>query len=154
MWFCICNVGMTVLAISDVSQCLRQAGIQPTPQRVAIARTLLLAPVHLRADTVWQLARQHYPKLSRATVYNTLQLLVDKGLLRALRLDAEHTVYDSRTDAHSHIYHEDTGHLEDLPGTALPWPQMPALAPHLELMGVDMILRVRCRAGVAPVPAP
>lgn len=129
----------------DVATQLRDAGIHPTRQRVAIAQVLLQAPVHLTADDILATARRYLPSLSRATVYNTLPLLVEKGLLRALRLDPERTVYDSRTDAHFHIYHEDTGMLQDLPSDMLPWPALPAIAPELETVGVDLIVRVRQR---------
>lgn len=124
---------------------LRDADIQPTRQRVAIAQVLLQAPVHLTADEILAAARAYLHSLSRATVYNTLPLFVEKGLLRALRLDQERTVYDSRTDAHSHIYHEDTGLLEDIPSEMLPWPQLPAIASDLELVSLDLIVRVRQR---------
>ena len=124
---------------------LRDAGIQPTSQRMAIAQVLLQAPVHLTADAILAAARHYLPSLSRATVYNTLPLFVDKGLLRALRLDVERTVYDSRTDAHSHIFHEDTGILEDLAADLPPELQIPAISPDLELVGVDLIVRVRQR---------
>ena len=124
---------------------LRAAAIQPTRQRLAIAQVLLHAPVHMNAEEVLQAARVLLPHLSRATVYNTLPLFVAKGLLRALRIDPECTVYDSRTDAHSHIYHEDTGVVEDLPAQQLPWHACPPIAAHLELVGMDVIVRVRQR---------
>lgn len=122
---------------------LRGAGIQPTRQRLAIAQVLLQTPVHMAADDVLVSARTIFPSLSRATVYNTLPLLVEKGLLRALRLDPERTVYDSRTEAHSHIYHEDTGMVEDLPTEMLQWHALPQIASNLELVGMDLIVRVR-----------
>lgn len=135
---------------SDVALRLHAAGIQPTRQRLAIAQVLLQAPVHMTADDVLRCARAVFPRLSRATVYNTLPLLVDKGLLRALRLDAERTVYDSRTEAHSHLYHADTGLVEDLPNSLLQWPCLPALPAHLELLGLDLIVRVRQRTPELP----
>ena len=129
----------------DIELRLRDAGIQPTRQRLAIAQALLKAPVHLAADDILIAARAYLPSLSRATIYNTLPLFVEKGLLRALRLDPERTVYDSRTDAHSHIFHEDTGMVEDLPCETLQWPNIPSIAPNLELVGLDLIVRVRQR---------
>lgn len=124
---------------------LRDAGIQPTRQRLAIAHALLQAPIHLAADAILIAARTYFPSLSRATVYNTLPLFVKKGLLRALRVDPERTVYDSRTDTHSHLYHEDTGHVEDIPSEMLQWPSLPTLSNDLELVGLDLIVRVRQR---------
>ncbi|WP_312567391.1 transcriptional repressor [Comamonas sp.] len=137
---------------SSIETRLRNAGIQPTRQRVAIAQVLLHAPVHLAADDILLHARHHLPSLSRATVYNTLPLFVEKGLLRALRLDQERTVYDSRTDAHSHIYHEDTGMLEDIPSDMLQWPSVPKINADLELVGLDLIVRVRQRQRPAQNP--
>lgn len=130
---------------SDLVTRLRDAGIQPTRQRMAIAQVLLHNPVHMAADDILLSARHFLPSLSRATVYNTLPLFVEKGLLRALRLDPERTVYDSRTDTHSHIYHEDTGMLEDLPAEMLQWPSLPVISENLELVGLDLIVRVRQR---------
>lgn len=130
-------------AAADASRRLRMAGIQPTRQRIAIAQVMLLAPAHMTADEVLVAARIYLPNLSRATVYNTLPMLVQKGLLRALRMNADCTIYDSRTDVHSHIYHEDTGLLEDLPAHLLQWPSMPPIATGLELVGLDLIVRVR-----------
>lgn len=132
----------------DVEARLRDAGIQPTRQRMAIAQVLLQAPVHLAADDILASARCYLPSLSRATVYNTLPLFVEKGLLRALRLEQDRTVYDSRTDAHSHIYHEDTGVLEDLPAEMLQWPRIPVISPSLELVSLDLVIRVRQRQAV------
>lgn len=133
---------------SEVEERLRTAGIQPTRQRLAIAQVLLQAPMHLTAEDVLLAARNHLPSLSRATVYNTLPLFVEKGLLRALRLDSERTVYDSRTDAHFHTYHEDTGLLQDLPAEMLHWPSLPTIASDLEMVGIDLIVRVRQRAAM------
>ncbi|MEG0718722.1 MAG: transcriptional repressor [Comamonas sp.] len=135
----------TLATDSDLVTRLRDAGIQPTRQRMAIAQVLLHSPVHMAADDILLSARHFLPSLSRATVYNTLPLFVEKGLLRALRLDPERTVYDSRTDTHSHIYHEDTGMLEDLPAEMLQWPSLPVISENLELVGLDLIVRVRQR---------
>lgn len=129
----------------DVEALLRQAGIHPTQQRLAIAQVLLIQPVHCTADEILQQARSLLPGLSRATVYNSLPLFVEKGLLRALRLDAERTVYDSRTDVHSHLYHEDTGQLQDLPMQMLPHMPCPPMPADLELVSLDVIVRVRQR---------
>ena len=130
---------------NEMENRLRDAGIQPTRQRMAIAQALLQAPIHLAADDILIAARVYLPSLSRATVYNTLPLFVEKGLLRALRLSPERTVYDSRTDIHSHIFHEDTGHVEDLACDALQWANIPSMDPSLELLGLDLVVRVRQR---------
>lgn len=122
---------------------LRAAGILPTRQRLAIAQVLLQQPVHMCADEVLLAARKILPTLSRATVYNTLPVMVQGGLLRALRMDAERMIYDSRVEAHSHIYHEDTGMVQDLDASELSLPHIPSLPSDLEVVGYDLIVRVR-----------
>lgn len=123
---------------------LMAAGIQPTKQRLAVAQVLLQRPIHLTAEEVLAAARQHLPSISRATVYNTLQVLIDKGLIRALHLDAQRTVYDSRPEAHPHLYHEDTGILEDLPqDIQQSLAQSLQISPSLEILGMDLTVRVR-----------
>ena len=122
---------------------LRAAGILPTRQRLAIAQVLLQHPVHMCADEVLLAARKILPTLSRATVYNTLPVMVQGGLLRALRMDAERTIYDSRVEPHSHIFHEDTGMVQDLDATELALPHIPTLPPDLEVVGFDLVVRVR-----------
>lgn len=69
--------------------------------------------------------------------------MVQGGLLRALRMDAERMIYDSRVEAHSHIYHEDTGMVQDLDASELSLPHIPSLPSDLEVVGYDLIVRVR-----------
>jgi Fur family iron response transcriptional regulator len=94
---------------------LRQHGIQPSAQRVAIARYVLNTDEHPCADEVWTRVRETFPMVSRATVYNTLNLLVDKGLLRELVLTESRLVFDANTDRHHHFIDERTGKIYDLP---------------------------------------
>lgn len=133
---------------------LQSAGIQTTRQRIAIGQVLLRRPVHMTADDILVAARALLPTLARATVYNTLSVFVEKGLLRVLRLNPEHTVYDSRTEAHSHLYHEDTGQVQDCAFEGLPRSLMPHIPPHLEVVGVDLMVRVRPKACAIPSTAP
>ncbi|WP_370679196.1 Fur family transcriptional regulator [Comamonas sp. GB3 AK4-5] len=137
----------------QLAQRLQRAGLQPTRQRLAIARVLLRQPTHMHADQVLQAARTHYPALSRATVYSTLPLLVQHGLLRALPLGLEHQVYDSRTDAHPHLLVEETGEVMDLPPDCIRWDALPAMASGLEIAGIDLVVRVRRTTSATPAPA-
>jgi len=134
---------------AELAERLRQAGLQPTRQRLAMARVLLEAPVHMHAEQVLQAARQHYPSLSRATVYASLPLFAERGLLRALPLGLEHTVYDSSTEVHPHLLIEDSGEVLDLPPDCIRWDALPPLAPGLEVAAIDMVVRVR-RTTAAP----
>jgi Fe2+ or Zn2+ uptake regulation protein len=57
--------------------------------------------------------------LSRATVYNTLNLFVDKGILRQLVLAEGRVVFDPRLEPHHHFIDDESGAIEDVPWSAV-----------------------------------
>jgi Fur family transcriptional regulator, iron response regulator len=99
----------------NVVEILREKGIQPSAQRVAVADYVLLTDEHPSADTVWKRVSAGFPFISRATVYNTLHLFVEKGLLRELHLDPERVVFDSKLSTHHHFIDDETGGIHDIP---------------------------------------
>jgi Fur family iron response transcriptional regulator len=101
------------------AEALRQHGIQPSAQRVAVADYVLHTDEHPSADQVFGKVRRTFPMLSRATVYNTLNLFVEKGLLRELVLAEGRVVFDPKTDAHHHFIDEGTGRIHDIPWQAV-----------------------------------
>ena len=105
--------------MSDIIQVLRRHGIQATPQRIAVAEYVLAVRTHPSAAEVWEQVRRRCPTLSRATVYNTLNLFVDKGLLKTQVLKEGTVVFDPRVDAHHHFIDVDTGKIYDVPWQAL-----------------------------------
>lgn len=107
------------LKIVDVISTLEQHGIQPSAQRVAVAKYVLSTSEHPSADQVFAKVKGSLPVLSRATVYNTLHLFVEKGLLRELILAEGRVVFDPKTEAHHHFIDDDTGAIHDVPWDAL-----------------------------------
>jgi Fe2+ or Zn2+ uptake regulation protein len=100
---------------ADVLERLRERGIQPSAQRVAVAQYILFTDEHPSADRVWARVRGRFPMISRATVYNTLNLFAEKGLVRELHLSPDSVVFDANTDAHHHFIDEETGRIYDIP---------------------------------------
>jgi Fe2+ or Zn2+ uptake regulation protein len=98
---------------------MRRRGIQATPQRIAVAEYVLAAKTHPSADEVWQHVRRRCPTLSRATVYNTLNLFAEKGLLKMQVLKEGLVLFDPRTDPHHHFIDAETGKIYDVPWEAL-----------------------------------
>ena len=101
--------------MSDVLSILREHGIQPSAQRIAVADYVLNTQDHPSADVVWSRVRARVPYISRATVYNTLNLLVEKGLLRQLHLAPDSVVFDPKLDTHHHFIDEKSGAIFDIP---------------------------------------
>lgn len=126
----------------DTIETLRQAGIQPSPQRVAVAEYVLHTTSHPTAEQVLAQARKRCSVLSRATVYNTLRLFVRKGLLRELSLSGGKIVFDPNTDAHHHFIEEDSGRIQDLPWEWLQVTNVHAL-PGIRVSDYQVVVRGR-----------
>jgi len=103
----------------ETLQTLTDHGIQPSAQRVAVANYVLYTTDHPSADQVWAEVKRGFPMLSRATVYNTLNLFAEKGLLRELVLAEGKVVFDPKLEPHHHFLDEETGEILDVPWSAL-----------------------------------
>ena len=103
----------------DEASILKNHGINPSAQRVAVAQYVLHTDEHPSADEVWTRVRRRFPLVSRATVYNTLNLFVKKGLLRQFVLTEGRVVFDPRSDDHHHFIDEDSGTIHDVPWDAV-----------------------------------
>jgi Fur family ferric uptake transcriptional regulator len=83
---------------------LRKAGKRLTPQRRLILDILSKADAHLDAQAIYEQARSQEARLSLATVYRTLSILKETGLVHELHLDDEHHHYElAGKEDHSHL---------------------------------------------------
>jgi len=110
---------MSKLMRQETIDSLTRAGIQPSAQRLAVAEYVLYTEEHPSADQVFSRAKKALPMLSRATVYNTLNLFCEKGLLRQLVLSEGKVVFDPNLQRHHHFVDESTGRIHDIPWAAL-----------------------------------
>ena len=111
----------------DIIALLLRHGIQPSAQRVAVADYVLFTDEHPSADRVFNTVRKSLPVLSRATVYNTLNLFVKEGLLRELVLAEGNVVFDPKLERHPHFVDETSGRIYDVPWEALEVKKIAAL---------------------------
>lgn len=111
----------------DDAAVLKSHGINASAQRVAVARYVLHTAEHPSADEVWTRVKQRFPQVSRATIYNTLNLFVEKGLLRQFFINEGRLVFDPNTEDHHHFVDEDTGEIHDVPWHAVRVPAVPKL---------------------------
>lgn len=128
----------------DVVRVLEEHGIQPSAQRVAVAEYVLRTTEHPSADIVWVGVQESFPMISRATVYNTLNLFVEKGLLRELHLAPDSVLFDPNTDRHHHFIDEETGRIYDVPWNDIEVSNAKAL-PGYEIHDYQVVMRGRRR---------
>ncbi len=98
----------------DVIKILGELGIQPSAQRIAVAEYVLHTDEHPSADQVFAQVSANFPMISRATIYNTLNLFVEKGLLRMLHIAEGKVVFDPRMSPHHHFINDETGAIQDI----------------------------------------
>ncbi len=101
-----------------LSDTLRQNGISPTQQRLAVYKYLIKHRTHPTADVVYQALSREYPTLSRTTVYNTVRELSKAGLIRVVTIDAAEQHFDAAIEDHGHFRCSKCGELFDFPLTA------------------------------------
>ena len=131
---------------SGVRSRIEEHGILPTPQRIEIAEILLERPQHLSAEQIIERLKAADSGVSKATVYNTLNLFSARGLIKQVMVDPVRKFYDSTTRAHHHFYNVDTGELSDIPDGEVRFEQLPGLPEGTESDSIEVLIRVRDRA--------
>lgn len=127
----------------DINALLRSRRIIPTGQRVEIAQLLFSRREHLSAEEVFSLVNDDSARVSKATVYNTLGLFAERGLIREVIADPTRVFYDPNTTPHHHFYDTTTGKLMDIPAEEVRISALPALPEGMLMEGVEVIVRVR-----------
>jgi Fur family iron response transcriptional regulator len=143
-------VAIPVLSEEQATARLREYGILPTQQRLQIAQVLLTRDQHLSAEQVLELVNATGKNVSKATVYNTLGLFAEKGILREVNVDPTRAFYDTNSSAHHHFYNVDTGELSDIDSGQMPVEQLPVAPEGTVVDEVDVIIRVRNADPVKP----
>jgi Fur family transcriptional regulator, iron response regulator len=127
---------------TDVLERLRERGIQPSAQRLAVAQYVLFTDEHPSADRVWARVRNRFPMISRATVYNTLSLFAGHGLVRELHLSRDSVVFDANIDPHHHFIDGHTGRIYDIPWEKASMRKFPAVD-GFEIRDYQVVMRGR-----------
>jgi len=104
-----------MLDSKTIAMKLETAGVQATAQRIAIFQYIVCKADHPTAEDVKDWADYNFPKMSLATVYNTLNILVGAGLLKEYRFpNMSKVIYDSNVFYHHHFLDDETGQLIDI----------------------------------------
>jgi Fe2+ or Zn2+ uptake regulation protein len=132
--------------ISELVQRLRARGWRITAQRRVVAEVLAGEHIHLTADAIHSRAQQVLPEISLATVYNTLNELVDMGEVHEISTAEGPKRYDPNTTvAHHHLYCVRCGALRDVNPEGTDRLSLPSSQQHgFELLDMDIVFRGLC----------
>lgn len=135
------------MEMAAIRQRLLDFEIQPSAPRLAVAAYILNTKAHPTAEEVKAQVEKQTPSVSTATIYNTLNLFVEKGLIRLVQdPKSEKNRYDCNTHPHFHFYDEDTGQMIDLDPEILKInPDFEKIKNQFEIRGMDVTLRGRMK---------
>lgn len=128
---------------ANVIDRLRSSHITPTHQRVLIGEALFSRAQHVSAEQVLSMVNDEHEEVSKATVYNTLGLFAQKGLINELIIEPGKVFYDTNLEKHYHLYLTDTGELQDISSSQIKIEQIPQPPEGTILEDVDVIIRLR-----------
>ncbi len=124
---------------------LNEKGIFVTAQRRTIAQILFARNQHVTPEQLHELITRSGARVSKATVYNTLGLFAERGLVREIHVSNSKTFYDSNTGRHHHFYNVDTGDLIDMKERLVPLFLQSDLPDGTVMETADLVVRVRNR---------
>src|SRR5688500_143414 len=136
--------GMPQRPYAPVLERLKEAGLRPTRQRLALARILFTnGDRHVTAEQLHDEALKAEIPVSLATIYNTLHQFTHAGLLREVVVEPGRSYFDTNTSDHHHFFHEQVGQLEAIPGDQVRLAELPAPPSGTAIRRVDVIVRIR-----------
>jgi Fur family iron response transcriptional regulator len=128
----------------DVREMLRQVGLRPTRQRMALGWMLFAkGDRHITAEMLYDEATRAKVPVSLATIYNTLHQFTAVGLLRQVAVDGSKTYFDTNASKHHHFFIEDESTLVDIPQSAMVVDKLPIPPAGYEIVRVDVVVRVK-----------
>src|SRR6516225_2518658 len=128
----------------DVLALLREVGLRPTRQRMALGWLLFAkGDRHLTAEMLYEEANRAKIAVSLATVYNTLHQFTDAGLLREVAVNGSKTYFDTNVSDHHHFFIESEHNLVDIPNAESIVGELPRVPDGYEISRVDVVVRLR-----------
>ncbi|HEY0441779.1 MAG TPA: Fur family transcriptional regulator [Xanthobacteraceae bacterium] len=128
----------------DVKAMLRQVGLRPTRQRMALGWILFgKGDRHLSAEMLFEEATRAKVPVSLATVYNTLHQFVQVGLLRQVAVDGSKSYFDTNASEHHHFFVEGEDALVDIPEAEMVVDKLPDAPDGFEIARIDVVVRLK-----------
>jgi Fur family iron response transcriptional regulator len=134
---------MSSIKMPDMPKRLREAGLRPTRQRLALAGLLYQqGDRHVTAEQLYDEALRDRIAVSLATVYNCLNQFTRAGLIREVVVDPGRSYFDTNVDRHHHFYHDRTGQLTDIPAETINLGDLPDAPAGTRVASAEVIIRL------------
>jgi Fur family peroxide stress response transcriptional regulator len=110
---------------SNIYSLLTERGIRPLTKRIVIYDYLIKKRNHPTVELIHKELLLQIPTLSKTTVYNVLNLFVDKGVVQALDIEGNELRYDADTSCHGHFKCTKCGEVFDFEMDSKSFPELP-----------------------------
>lgn len=127
-----------------ITKILKSKGLRVTPQRFAVYANLLSRSDHPTAEQMLEDLNQNFPISSQATVYSSLQVLRDVGLVQEVLLEEGISRYDANMEKHHHFHCSSCGAIEDIPSNQFETLNLSRLRLGLKAESYEITVRGTC----------
>lgn len=129
----------------DFTKLLESKGIRATAHRLSIAEYVLKDHWHFTAEEIFNWAENNLTKVSRATVYNTLNEFVHAGILRSFQSsNSASAIFDSNVKPHFHLFDSETRRYVDIDSSMVELKS--SLAEQFDIEHVEILIKGRRKA--------
>lgn len=97
----------------NINDILAEKGLKVTPQRVAVLDAVIKMKNHPTAENITDYIQKKHPNIAVGTVYNVLDVLVDKDILEKVKTDTDVMRYDAILEQHHHLYCLESDKIEN-----------------------------------------
>ena len=133
-------------AESTFAHRLRDAGLRPTRQRIAIAALLLDGRHrHVSAESLSAEIRASGSHMAEGTVYNTLNQFTEAGLLRRITIHNDYSLFDTNVEHHHHFFDDEADQLFDIAADHVVLDALPEAPEGHEIESVDVVIHIKSR---------
>ena len=100
-------------SLENITNKLKNNNIRLSHQRLKVLEYLDRHRIHPTVEHIYHALNDEIPSLSKTTIYNTLNTLIEAGLVRSITIEDNEVRYDIRTDAHGHFKCKTCGNIYD-----------------------------------------
>ncbi|MHC1738500.1 MAG: Fur family transcriptional regulator [Ignavibacteriaceae bacterium] len=98
---------------ANIRETISSAGLKVTPQRVAVLEAIYKLGNHPTADNIKEYIRKEHPNIATGTIYNVLESLTEKKIIKKVLTDKDVMRYDGIATQHHHLYCMKTARIID-----------------------------------------
>ena len=128
----------------EILDTFRRSRVRCTPQRYAVLEFLTRTPVHATAEEIFHAVNRSDPRASRATVYNSLHVLSEAGLVREVAVEGKSARFDARRERHHHFICDLCRRVEDIVWFDVPQAAGPSPLAGRVVREYEMVYRGTC----------